>query len=123
MRLQTVFVRTLLPLSLLAWAIACGGKTAGTGATAEDANDAGEECVEIDVSTYDRSCNDVSDCTEIPTGAVCDGSCECGGTPVNVSGEARYKQAVSGIVFDACHCAEGASLACINNQCMFTGAP
>jgi hypothetical protein len=80
-------------------------------------NDAGVECVFIDLSTYDTSCVTNSDCTIIAAGQVCDGSCDCGGSPVNVDGEATYEQAVSGIVFAECPCAAELPPACVGTTC------
>jgi hypothetical protein len=83
-------------------------------------NDAGKQCVEIDLSAYDLSCGTASDCIPIQTGEVCSGSCDCGGTLVNVSGQAKYDEAVSGLVFDACPCVAGPAADCIQGRCVAT---
>jgi hypothetical protein len=64
----------------------------------------GSTCVDIELSTYDQSCNQASDCVLLPTGEVCSGQCACGGSPVNISEQSRYGQQTSGIKFGACNC-------------------
>ena len=64
----------------------------------------GGTCVDIELASYDQSCNQPSDCTLIQTGEVCSGQCACGGSPVNVAGQSRYDQATSGIAFGHCGC-------------------
>jgi hypothetical protein len=75
-------------------------------------------CVEIDVADYETSCTQASDCISINTGDVCSGQCGCGGTAVNVSGQARYEQAITGITFEGCPCASQ-PLSCVAGQCAF----
>jgi hypothetical protein len=79
----------------------------------------GGTCVDIDLSAYDSSCNQTSDCILIRTGEVCSGQCECGGEPVNASEETRYRQATSGITFGLCFCPIQASPECLENRCVF----
>jgi|HubBroStandDraft_6_1064221.scaffolds.fasta_scaffold376225_1 hypothetical protein len=64
----------------------------------------GPTCVDIELSTYDQSCNQASDCILIPTGELCTGQCDCGGSPVNISEQSRFNQATSGIKFAGCSC-------------------
>lgn len=79
----------------------------------------GGSCVFIDPATFDTSCDANSDCTLIiQTGTVCDGSCECGGTPVNVDGQSQYEQDIQGIVFAGCPCAAGRPPACSAGTCV-----
>jgi len=80
-------------------------------------NDAGVECVDIDLSSYDTSCMTNSDCIVIQTGQVCDGNCACGGSPVNADGEATYEQAIRGIMLAGCPCPAEAPPACVGNVC------
>jgi hypothetical protein len=95
------------------------GSVADTGPG--DATDGGM-CVDIELSTYDPSCHLASDCIDIAIGEVCSGSCGCGGAGViNVSGLARYKQAISGIMFADCPCVSGGTLACIQGTCALCG--
>jgi len=97
----------------------CGS---GSGTSSSDAGVSGSgsgaaQCVQISLSSYDQSCNVASDCTVIETGNVCSGSCGCGDTFINVSGEAQYEQAVSGITFGDCFC-PSVEPQCVNNQCV-----
>jgi hypothetical protein len=99
-----------------------GSTDSSTDSSTGDENvavDAGQ-CVDIDPSTYDQTCNNAADCFLIQTGEVCSGSCACGGTPVNVSGEARYDKAVSGIKFAECPCASK-PVGCVAGTCAFCG--
>jgi hypothetical protein len=99
-----------------------GVVTFDSGIGPEDASvDAESTCVEIELSSYDTSCNQDSDCFVIQTGQVCDGDCECGGEPINVSGEAQYEQAVSGIQFGECGCPSGPTPSCVGGQCTEVG--
>jgi len=84
-------------------------------------DDAGQACVDIVLSTYDQSCNQASDCMTIQAGEVCNGDCACGGSPVNISGQARYDQAVSGIRFEGCPCPASPPPACIAGTCVSCG--
>jgi hypothetical protein len=56
-------------------------------------------CVDVDLSTYDTSCTQDSDCVEINAGEICPRTtCLCGGSAVNVSEQARYEAAIAPIV-------------------------
>jgi hypothetical protein len=82
----------------------------------------GGTCVDIDLSTYDQSCNQATDCIVIRAGEVCSGQCACDDplnplTVVNASEQSRYEQATSGIDLDAvCPCPP-ATLQCVGNMC------
>jgi hypothetical protein len=84
----------------------------------------GGTCVDIDLSTYDQSCNQPSDCILIQTGEVCSGQCSCGGSPVSASEQSRYDQATSGIKFSACPCPAEFGIECrqfgqgVGNTCV-----
>jgi hypothetical protein len=80
-------------------------------------------CVDIDLSTYDQSCNTTSDCIDILSGEVCDGTCDCFGSPVNISEQARYDQAISGIEFAECGCPAFPPPQCIGGMCLNCGDP
>jgi hypothetical protein len=86
-----------------------------------DSNFDDSMCVNIDLSTYDQSCNTASDCTTILTGQVCNGACECLGSPINVSGEAQYEQATQSIMFGECGCPSEGALACVQGTCTICG--
>jgi hypothetical protein len=79
----------------------------------------GGTCVDIELSTYDVSCNQASDCILIQTGEVCSGQCSCGGLPVSASEQSRYDQATSGITFGACSCPKELPPLCFENRCEF----
>jgi hypothetical protein len=93
----------------------CGTSTADAGQA--DA----QVCVNIDLATYDRSCQTSTDCIDIASGQICSGDCACGGSAVNVDGEARYKAALSGVTIGECPCVAGGIPACIQNVCTLCG--
>jgi hypothetical protein len=104
--------------------IACGGKQVG-GAPNSGSSDGGTftepdgaVCVDIDLSTFDRSCNQASDCIDIRTGTVCTGECICGDSLVNVSEQPRYAKAIAPITSVGVACSCGASPPeCIHHTC------
>ena len=98
-----------------------GGESDGSVDTIDATEDAGKACVDIDLSTYDTLCVENIDCITIQSGEVCSGSCDCGGSPVSASEQARYDRATSGIVFAACPCASGGLLECIAGTCVICG--
>jgi hypothetical protein len=117
--------------SLLAFGLggACGGKQlsggsgdAGSVYTEPD----GATCVDIDLSTYDTSCNQASDCTLVQGGTVCGPQCNCGGVDaVNGSEQSRYQNAIASL--PSCNdylystCAEPAQpTECIHHTCCNT---
>ncbi len=116
---------SVLLLLLLAGLGACGGKVIEIGpaedAAGGDTGGDGGSCVNVDLTTYDKTCNQDSDCMLVTGGELCPGSCDCGGTPINVSGEARYSAATAGISFGGCPCASSGNVKCIQNQCELCG--
>jgi len=100
---------------------ASDGGTSTSDASPGDAVVVGSDgglCVNVDLSTYDQSCSQASDCIVILTGDVCDGTCGCGGSPVNISGQARYDQAISGVSFAPCGCPAEFPPECVAGQCV-----
>ena len=89
-----------------------GGAVGGGGTTG-----AAGTCVDIDLSTYDVSCNQTSDCASITAGEICDGDCTCGGAAINASGQARYESAISSVELGACECPFMGSIECIDQVC------
>jgi hypothetical protein len=90
--------------------------------TPPDAGQTGSACVDVDLSTYDRSCQSSSDCVDITPGVICPGSCTCGGAAVNASEQLRYQNTIDQLgTSSACPCAAGGELACIANQCTLCG--
>jgi hypothetical protein len=83
-----------------------------------EGTDAATGCVNVDLSTYDRSCSKDSDCMAIASGTLCPGGacyfCCGGNAAINVDGKARYEQTiaplsgawsvVSGLPTAVCHC-------------------
>jgi hypothetical protein len=92
---------------------ACGSGIIDGGSTA---------CVDIDLSTYDASCKQDSDCTMITAGRVCADGCMCGGSAINTDGLARYNATVSALGPSLeCPCAYEGVPTCIANQCTLCG--
>jgi hypothetical protein len=77
-----------------------------------EGTDAATGCVNVDTSTYDRSCTRDSDCMFIWGGMSCPGGCGyvcgIGNAAINVDGQARYEQALAPVkaasVDSICHC-------------------
>ena len=114
-RLAYLFV----PWALLA---ACGGRTLGDGSGGGGGG--GGSCVNVDITTYDRSCRSASDCVTISAGTICSGECFCGGATINVDGQSRYDDTVRPVDTDACSCPAGPTPECIDNTCTIcTGSP
>ncbi len=105
----------ILPAVVL---LACSGKTTGVvnpdggGASGDAAS-----CVNVDLSTYDRSCKQASDCVSVTAGEVCTGQCSCGGSFINAGALGRYQQAVAGIEPGTCFCGVGPAPECIDGTC------
>ena len=93
--------------------IACSGKLAGS--PGGDAG--GPGCVDVDLSTYDVSCTQDSDCMEVTAGQLCESSCMCGGSVINVSGAARYMSQTSGIEGGGCPCPYSGAPTCSAGTC------
>src|SRR5580704_3121666 len=104
-----VSVRLILSIVLATCPVlACSGKTlssSGPDASAEGGSGDGAACVNVELSSYDQSCNVDADCVEITSGTICNGSCACGGSAINVDGKARYQSQVAGITTAGCPCA------------------
>jgi hypothetical protein len=92
------------------------------GTTTVDAGLDGPACVNVDLSTYDQSCQTSSDCADITSGEICAGSCECGGSAINNSGLARYQATIAALgTSSECPCPADGALACIQNKCTICG--
>ena len=74
-------------------------------------------CVDIDLSTYDQSCQSPSDCIVVAGGRHCVGQCLCGGATVNRSEGARYQSAIAGLSPGVCGCPAEVSPSCLGNRC------
>jgi hypothetical protein len=106
----------------------CGGKALVHGppgdASATDSavtdsstGDVGNGCVNVDVSTYDQSCVQDSDCIDVTTGVLCPDRCQCGGSTINRSEQARYQAATASITGPPCHCPAEGIPQCIQSKC------
>jgi hypothetical protein len=87
-------------------------------------DDAG--CLELDLSTFDRSCNSTADCLVIAT-HLCPG-CECPNAAVNINGQALWEQAMSHFPpwgpngeSQTCQCASwpNPQQLCVNGVCTY----
>lgn len=89
-------------------------RAAAGGAAAPD----GGACVNIDLSTYDRSCTTTEDCIRIQAGTVCSDTCACGNASVNADGQARYQQTIAPLgPTPACGCPNEPVPKCVQGQC------
>jgi hypothetical protein len=83
--------------------------------------DAGQ-CVDIELSTYDQSCQESSDCVAIYSGTVCTsaGSCLCPDSAINQSGQARYDAVINSLTFTGppCACPFFGSPTCASGTCV-----
>ena len=59
--------------------------------------DAGAACVNIDLSSYDRSCTRDSDCIEISTTGFACCVWDCSSAAINVEAGAQYERAIAGL--------------------------
>ncbi len=91
------------------------------GSTVVDAGQDGSACVDVDLATYDQSCQSASDCMGITAGVLCPRACTCGGAAVNVAERLRYQTTVARLGTLACPCAAPAPIACVQNRCTVCG--
>jgi hypothetical protein len=127
-----------LAASLLTYFLiaACGGKTlagsddtnpggggattgGGGGASSSTTGGTGGSCVNIELSVYDTSCVQNTDCISVNVGQVCAGACLCGGGgAIATSAQAQYNAALSSIqTNDTCSCPGPGPVACVQGQC------
>lgn len=62
-------------------------------------------CVDIQLSSFNVSCQVNTDCTGITTGEICTGACACGGSAINVADEAKYASLLGSVKTAECPCA------------------
>ncbi len=105
------------PLCLGGVCTACSGLPTDPPACHSTAPDAGSACVNVDLSTYDQSCQTSDDCIIVTAGLRCPGACDCGGAAVNVSEQHRYQNSVGSLDTLDCPCAAEGPAACIENRC------
>jgi hypothetical protein len=141
---STRFARTLLGPATVSWAVAaCAGTievapdagshpdaaSQSSDAAASDvaASDGaaidGAVCVDIDVSTYDRSCHADADCINVSAGMICSGyNCLCGGAAISADAEPRYKAAFASVQPGPgpyCECPYFGRPRCIQAECVY----
>ncbi len=90
---------------------ACSGKTQG----APDGG--GGSCVDLSLSSFDRSCQKDSDCTTVTVGHLCADSCLCGGATINVRSEPAWQQQVQGLGQGDCPCPADLPPRCVGGTC------
>jgi hypothetical protein len=79
-------------------------------------------CVDVDLSSFDQSCQLDSDCMDITAGKICTGQCACGGSAINVSSESAYEQAIAPVGNGtACPCPFSGQPRCLSNHCALCG--
>jgi hypothetical protein len=66
----------------------------------------GGVCINVDLSSFDMSCNVDSDCARVSSGTLCSANCLCGGSTINIDGEARYRATVASLPHSGppCNC-------------------
>jgi hypothetical protein len=94
-----------------------GAEDAGDGGGVEGGPDA-STCVDVPYSDFSTSCNVPSDCVVILVGEVCDGTCGCLGSPINIAGETQYDEMIAGITFAECACPGQAAPDCVAGTCV-----
>jgi len=106
-----------------------GGASGASGAG--ESNDGGT-CVNVDLSSYDKSCRQDTDCVAVVSGPICSNSyCSCpgGDVAINVSGQPRFEATVSPVlssipVGGRCSCGNARIPQCIAGVCtVCTGGP
>jgi hypothetical protein len=55
-------------------------------------------CVDVNASSFDRSCKVDSDCIEVATGALCTGQCRCPTDTISASAQGAYDMAIAPIL-------------------------
>jgi hypothetical protein len=122
-------VRRLKLATLVLGALAaCGGQTLG-GIPGDASTDTpvtiepdGAKCVDIDPASFATSCTQDSDCVDVTTGKLCTGSCQCGGTAINTSGQSRYESDIAAIGRGAaCPCPFEGEPRCVQGACTLCG--
>lgn len=80
-------------------------------------------CVNVDLSTYDRSCRSNSDCIPVVGGMTCPSGCACPNAAINASGRAHYEQTMARLrpVNGDCSCANDRTPnpVCVQGACTY----
>jgi hypothetical protein len=102
--------------------VGCIDHQCTSGDTSADAGGAeASACVNIDLSTYDRSCKADSDCIQISSGMLCSPTCLCGGSAINIDGQARYDDAIAPLEPGLCPCPFLGPTRCVAGECTVCG--
>jgi hypothetical protein len=100
-----------------------GGAASSDGATVDAAASDGATCVDIDVSTYDRSCQTDTDCINVAAGTICSGyNCLCGGAAISATEQDRYNAALASVQAGPgpyCGCPYFGRPRCLQAQCVY----
>lgn len=102
-----------------------GGRMPSTDAatTIDAAGSDGATCVNIDVSTYDLSCQTDSDCINVSAGTICSGyNCLCGGAAISAADQARYNAALGSVEAGPgpyCSCPYFGRPRCLQAECVY----
>jgi hypothetical protein len=135
--MRNAALRTLALVGLAGFLLgACGGKavgggppdSSGSGGSAASGGSAGStsssggsagggSCIDVNLASYDQSCNQASDCVYVQSGEVCSGQCGCGNSVINAAGEARYRQATASIDWAECMCLDQPAPQCVDHRC------
>jgi len=80
-------------------------------------------CVSVDLSAYDRSCQNARECAPIGVGVLCSNQClaQCGNALVNALELSRYQEAIAPLVDQSsgtCNCPAAGVPACVHGQCV-----
>jgi len=88
-----------------------GGSSSSSGGTVA--------CVNIDPAGWGTSCVTDTQCTTIPSGQICSGSCGCSDIPTNIDGQKEFQDelAANHIQLAACPCPPQPPVACIAGHC------
>jgi len=94
-----------------------GGGSGGSGGSMSAPD--GATCVDINLSSYDQSCNHDSDCVAVAGGGqFCDGYCDCDMATINQSAVAGYTSALSAVTQGpVCACPESGNPTCVDHVC------
>jgi hypothetical protein len=83
------------------------------------------ECVDLDPSKWDQSCETDADCSLVPSGTLCSGyTCSCPSGTVSSAVQAQYDAAVASVQpgSSGCGCPVTGTARCISGQCVFCPA-
>jgi hypothetical protein len=124
--LRGYLVRSVVPLLVTGFVVACGGKTVGENAepgndSGTGTTDSGAGCVDVEIVPSDLSCASDQDCTLALSGNICNGQCSCAGTPVNAAAAARLQSEIASLALHECPCPKSGEPRCVGGQCTLCG--